>query len=143
MGLALLIFLAGTATYRFGEKTDEKSAFIRIGQCLLEHSRTGNYTFINIHGRRSFRNVASSRFPQFRFLNRALFHRGSKEEGRVSSPNRLKKPTVLRLAQYGLAVYVLQSFLLNFQPYSLNKESRWSSIGPNFEVPAPLTSFIT
>ncbi|XP_071742581.1 protein NRT1/ PTR FAMILY 5.10-like isoform X2 [Rutidosis leptorrhynchoides] len=39
MGLALLIFLLGTMTYRFAEKVEDKSAFVRIGQVFVEAAR--------------------------------------------------------------------------------------------------------
>ncbi|KAJ0747645.1 putative proton-dependent oligopeptide transporter family, MFS transporter superfamily [Helianthus annuus] len=48
MGLALLIFLAGTVTYRFEEKVNEKSAFVRIGQVFVRAFRNRKTTSSSI-----------------------------------------------------------------------------------------------
>ncbi|CAK9139841.1 unnamed protein product, partial [Ilex paraguariensis] len=44
MGLALVIFLLGTTTYRFSIKGDEKSPFIRIGQVFVKAARNWQTT---------------------------------------------------------------------------------------------------
>ncbi|KAJ9559905.1 hypothetical protein OSB04_005065 [Centaurea solstitialis] len=44
MGLALLIFLSGTTTYRFAEKTEEKSPFTRIGRVFVKAARNWRIT---------------------------------------------------------------------------------------------------
>lgn len=44
MGFALIVFLLGTRTYRFVEKTEEKSAFARIGHVFAEAARNRRIT---------------------------------------------------------------------------------------------------
>ncbi|KAL8216197.1 hypothetical protein R6Q57_023034 [Mikania cordata] len=147
MGLALLIFLAGTATYRFGEKTDEKSAFIRIGQVFVRAFKNWKTT-----PSISMEEEASGTLPhqgsqQFRFLNRALISPdGSKEEGRVSSPNEVEEAkAVLRLAPIWASCLVFAVVFAQFSTlFTKQGVTMDRSIGPNFEVPAAtLQSFIS
>ncbi|KAI3807062.1 hypothetical protein L1987_22982 [Smallanthus sonchifolius] len=44
MGFALMIFLFGTTTYRFGVKTKEKNAFARIGHVFVVAARNWRVT---------------------------------------------------------------------------------------------------
>lgn len=44
MGFALMIFLLGTMTYRYPKKTEDKSAFVRIGQVFIEAARNWRTT---------------------------------------------------------------------------------------------------
>lgn len=44
MGFALMIFLLGTMTYRFPTKTEDKSAFVRIGLVFVEAARNWQTT---------------------------------------------------------------------------------------------------
>ncbi|XP_071686827.1 protein NRT1/ PTR FAMILY 5.10-like [Rutidosis leptorrhynchoides] len=63
MGFALIIFLLGTGSYRFEEKTEVRNGFVRIGQCILNGSDGSNLNVV-------------------RFLNKALVTSdGSNEDG--------------------------------------------------------------
>ncbi|KAL8216198.1 hypothetical protein R6Q57_023035 [Mikania cordata] len=148
MGLALVIFLAGTTTYRFGEKVDEKSAFIRIGQVFVRAFKNRKTTPSSI----SMEEEASGTLPhqgsqQFRFLNRALISPdGSKEQGRISSPNEVEEAkAVLRLAPIWASclafAVVFAQFTTLFTKQGVTMDR---SIGPNLEIPAAtLQSFMS
>ncbi|KAK1407573.1 hypothetical protein QVD17_39192 [Tagetes erecta] len=147
MGLALLIFLAGTPTYRFGGKVNEKSAFIRIGQVFVRAFQNWETTPSLV----SVEEEASGTLPhqgsqQFRFLNKALVSPdGSKEEGKVCSPNEVEEAkAVLRLVPVWAScltfavVFAQYSTLFTKQGVTMDR-----SIG-NFEIPAAtLQSFIS
>nr|GEV27962.1 proton-dependent oligopeptide transporter family [Tanacetum cinerariifolium] len=85
MGFALIIFLFGTVTYRFGEKT-EKNAFVRIGQVFVKAARNWRTTPSTI----SAEEEACGFLPyqgsqQFKFLDKALLSPdGSNEGGTLS-----------------------------------------------------------
>ncbi|CAI9267197.1 unnamed protein product [Lactuca saligna] len=99
MVFAIVIFLFGTVTYRFGEKTEEKSAFLRIGHVFVNAARNWNTTPSRI----SSEEEASGILPyqdsqQFRFLDKALF-KGSNEDGTVCNIDEVEEAkAVLRLA---------------------------------------------
>ncbi|KAI7744429.1 hypothetical protein M8C21_017309 [Ambrosia artemisiifolia] len=148
MGLALLIFLAGTVTYRFEEKSYEKSAFIRIGQVFVKAFQNRKTTSSSI----SMEEEASGTLPhegsqQFRFLNKALISPdGSKEEGKVCSITEVEEAkAVLRLVPIWASclpfaiVFAQYSTLFTKQGVTMDR-----SIGSNFEIPAAtLQSFIS
>ncbi|GJS40165.1 NRT1/ PTR family 5.10-like protein [Tanacetum coccineum] len=148
MGLALLIFAAGTVTYRFGEKVNEKSPFLRIGQVFVRAFQNRKTRSSSI----SLEEEASGTLPhqgsqQFRFLNKALLSPdGSKEDGKVCSINEVEEAkAVLRLVPIwasclGFAVVFAQfSTLFTKQGVTMDR-----SIGSNFEIPAAtLQSFIS
>ncbi|KAI3688962.1 hypothetical protein L2E82_46908 [Cichorium intybus] len=148
MGLALLIFLAGTRTYRFEEKVDEKSAFVRIGQVFVKAFQNRKTPSSSI----SMEEEACGTLPnqgsqQFRFLNKALLSPdGSKEDGKVCSLSEVNEAkAVLRLIPIwssclAFAVVFAQfSTLFTKQGVTMDR-----SIGSNFQVPAAtLQSFIS
>ncbi|KAI3821169.1 hypothetical protein L1987_08727 [Smallanthus sonchifolius] len=148
MGLALVIFLAGTVTYRFGEKVDEKSAFIRIGLVFVRAFQNRKTTLSSI----SMEEEALGTLPhqgslQFRFLNKALISPdGSKEEGKVCTINEVEEAkAVLRLVPIWASclafavVFAQFSTLFTKQGVTMDR-----SIGSNFEIPAAtLQSFIS
>ncbi|KAJ0750720.1 putative proton-dependent oligopeptide transporter family, PTR2 family proton/oligopeptide symporter [Helianthus annuus] len=148
MGLALLIFLAGTVTYRFEEKVNEKSAFVRIGQVFVRAFQNRKTTSSSI----SMEEEASGTLPhqgsqQFRFLNKALISPdGSKEEGKVCSINEVEEAkAILRLVPIWASclpfaiVFAQFSTLFTKQGVTMDR-----SIGSTFEIPAAtLQSFIS
>ncbi|PWA47868.1 major facilitator superfamily protein [Artemisia annua] len=147
MGLALLIFAAGTVTYRFGEKVNEKSPFLRIGQVFVRAFQNRKTRSSSI----SLEEEASGTLPhqgsqQFRFLNKALLSPDGKEEGKVCSINEVEEAkAVLRLVPIWVSclafavVFAQFSTLFTKQGVTMDR-----SIGSNFEIPAAtLQSFIS
>ncbi|XP_076933359.1 protein NRT1/ PTR FAMILY 5.10-like [Bidens hawaiensis] len=147
MGLALLVFLAGTVTYRFEEKLNEKNAFIRIGQVFVRAFQNRKTTSSSI----SMEEEASGTLPhqgsqQFRFLNKALISPDGSKEGKVCSINEVEEAkAVLRLFPIWVSclpfaiVFAQYSTLFTKQGVTMDR-----SIGSNFEVPAAtLQSFIS
>ncbi|XP_076951107.1 protein NRT1/ PTR FAMILY 5.10-like [Bidens hawaiensis] len=144
MGFALLIFLFGTMTYRFGEKTQGKNAFARIGHVFVTAARNRRVKLLEI----SPEVGASGRIPhqdsqQFRFLNKALVSSG--EDGPVCSADDVEEAkAVLRLIPiwfsclgYGI-VFSQTSTFFTKQGATMDR-----SIGSTFKIPpATLQSFI-
>ncbi|GJX29533.1 proton-dependent oligopeptide transporter family protein [Tanacetum coccineum] len=147
MGFALLIFLFGTMTYRFGEKTEEKSAFVRIGHVFVKAARNWRTTPSTI----SAEEEACGLFPyqgsqQFKFLDKALLSPdGSNEGGTLSIIDDVEETKgILRLAPiwisclgYGI-VFAQTSTFFTKQGATMDR-----SIGSSFQIPAAtLQSFI-
>ncbi|KAI3673063.1 hypothetical protein L6452_39173 [Arctium lappa] len=148
MSVALLIFLAGTLTYRFGEKVEEKGAFLRIGQVFVRayHNRRTTYSSITLE------EEACGTLPhhgshQFRFLNKALVSPdGSKEEGKICSTGEVEEAkAVLRLFPIWASclvfavVFAQYSTLFTKQGVTMDR-----SVGSSFNIPAAtLQTFIS
>ncbi|KAD6119022.1 hypothetical protein E3N88_10293 [Mikania micrantha] len=147
MGFALIIFLFGTVTYRFGEKTLEKNAFARVSHVLVAAARNWRVTPLDL----SAEEDASGIMPhqgsqQFRFLNKALVSPdGSTKDGAVCSIDEVDEvKAVLRLIPiwvsclgYGV-LYAQSSTLFTKQGSTMDR-----SIGLTFEVPpATLQAFL-
>ncbi|KAI3763109.1 hypothetical protein L1987_53559 [Smallanthus sonchifolius] len=147
MGFALMIFLFGTMTYRFGVKTKEKNAFARIGHVFVVAARNWRVSPSAI----SVEEEASGIRPhqgskQFRFLNKALVSLdGSNVNGTVCSIDDVEETkAVLRLTPiwvsclgYGI-VFAQISTLFTKQGATMDR-----SIGSTFKIPpATLQSFI-
>ncbi|XP_024972053.1 protein NRT1/ PTR FAMILY 5.10-like [Cynara cardunculus var. scolymus] len=147
MGFALIIFLIGTMTYRFGERTEEKSAFIRIGQVFVKAARNWRTTHSAISAvEQECGTLPHQDSQQFRFLNKALVSPdGSQEDGTVCSLDEVEEAkSVLRLVPIwasclGYAIVFAQcSTLGTKQGATMDR-----SIGSSFEIPAAtLQSFI-
>ncbi|KAI3512940.1 hypothetical protein L1887_20263 [Cichorium endivia] len=147
MGFALIIFFLGTMTYRFSEKNEDKSAFVRIGQVFVEAARNWRMTHTAI----SMEEEACGILPhqgsqQFRFLNKALLSpNGSNEYGTVCNINEVEEAkAVLRLVPIWASclayatVFSQTSTLFTKQGATMDR-----SIGSNFQIPAAtLQSFI-
>ncbi|KAM0042421.1 putative proton-dependent oligopeptide transporter family, PTR2 family proton/oligopeptide symporter [Helianthus debilis subsp. tardiflorus] len=122
MGFALVIFLFGTMTYRFGEKTQEKNLFRRISHVFVTAARN------------------------WRFLNKVLVSPdGSNEDVTVCSADEVEEAkAVLRLIPiwvsclaYGI-VFSQTSTLFTKQGATMDR-----SMGSTFEIPpATQQSFI-
>ncbi|KAI3778243.1 hypothetical protein L2E82_07395 [Cichorium intybus] len=137
MAFALIIFLIGTITYRFQEKTEEKSAFLRIGHVFVKSARNWQTT------------EASGILPhqdsqQFRFLNKALCN-GLNEDGSVCSIDEVEEAkAVLRLGPIwvsclGFAIVSSQTTTL----FTKQGATMDRSIGSSFKIPAAtLQSFM-
>lgn len=148
MTLALVIFSAGTLTYRFGEKVNEKNAFVRIGQVFVTAFKNRETTLSSI----ALEEEASGILPhqgsqQFRFLNKAILSPdGSKEEGKVCNTSEVEEAkAVLRLVPIWAScltfavVFAQFSTLFTKQGVTMDR-----SIGSNFNIPAAtLQSFIS
>ncbi|XP_024976380.1 protein NRT1/ PTR FAMILY 5.10-like isoform X2 [Cynara cardunculus var. scolymus] len=148
MSVALLIFLGGTLTYRFGEKVEEKGAFLRIGQVFVRAYRNRRTTSSSI----SLEEEACGTLPhqgshQFRFLNKALVSPdGSKEEGKICSTGEVDEAkAVLRLFPIWASclvfavVFAQYSTLFTKQGVTMDR-----SIGLSFDIPAAtLQTFIS
>ncbi|XP_024971823.1 protein NRT1/ PTR FAMILY 5.10-like isoform X2 [Cynara cardunculus var. scolymus] len=147
MCFSLIIFLLGTTTYRFGEKMEDKSAFIRIGQVFVEAARNWRTTPSAISAEaQAYGNLPHQGSQQFRFLNKALLSPdGSSEDGTICSISEVEEAkAVLRLVPIWASclayatVFSQTSTLFTKQGATMNR-----SIGSSFEIPAAtLQSFI-
>ncbi|GKA46217.1 proton-dependent oligopeptide transporter family protein [Tanacetum coccineum] len=113
MGFALIVFLLGTRTYRFLEKTEEKSAFARIGHVFAEAARNRKIT----HSALSVEEQACGTShhqasQQFRFLDKALL---SPDASVCSSSEVEEAKSVLTCSNMGqlfeIPAATLQSFI--------------------------------
>ncbi|KAJ0950735.1 putative proton-dependent oligopeptide transporter family, MFS transporter superfamily [Helianthus annuus] len=147
MGFALIIFLFGTVTYRFGEKTQEKNAFARISHVFVTAARNWRVTSIEICAEEEASGIMHHQdSQQFSFLNKALVSRGgSNEDGTVCSTDEVEEAkAILRLIPiwvsclgYGI-VFAQTSTFFTKQGATMDR-----SIGSTFEIPpATLQSFI-
>nr|GEV88716.1 protein NRT1/ PTR FAMILY 5.10-like [Tanacetum cinerariifolium] len=147
MGFALIIFLSGTMTYRFGEKTEDKSALFRISRVFVKAARNRRTTPSEISAHEQACGTLHHQDSQeFRFLNKALLSPdGSNEDATVCSIDEVEEAkAVLRLIPvwasllgYGI-VFAQISTLFTKQGATLDK-----SIRPSFDIPAAaLQSFI-
>ncbi|KAL7618716.1 hypothetical protein Lser_V15G00986 [Lactuca serriola] len=145
MVFAIVIFLIGTVTYRFGEKTEEKSAFLRIGHVFVKAARNWNTTPSRISSEEEATGILPHQdSQQFRFLDKALF-KGSNEDGTVCNIDEVEEAkAVLRLAPIwvsclGYAIVFAQTTTL----FTKQGNTMDRSIGSNFKIPAAtLQSFI-
>ncbi|KAK3013732.1 hypothetical protein RJ639_008649 [Escallonia herrerae] len=147
MGIALLVFLLGTLTYRFTLKGDEKSPFTRIGQVFVKAARNWRTSPSVISTEEEVGGTLPDQgSQQFRFLNKALLSAdGSTEDGKVSSVADVEEAkAVLRLVPiwatclvYGI-VFAQTSTLFTKQGVTMDR-----SIGSSFKLSAAsLQSFI-
>nr|GEV27966.1 proton-dependent oligopeptide transporter family [Tanacetum cinerariifolium] len=100
MGFALIIFLSGTMTYRIGEKSEERNAFVRIACVLIKSAKNRRTTTSALSAQQqACRTLAHQEFQQFRFLNKALVSPdGSDEDGAICSIDDVQETkAVLRL----------------------------------------------
>ncbi|KAH8490136.1 hypothetical protein H0E87_022596 [Populus deltoides] len=137
---ALIVFLLGTKTYRYGIKMAERSAFLRIGQVFFEAVRNWRTNSSAIDCREdAFGIVPHQSSEQFKFLNKALLTpNGSKEDGKVCSIGEVEEAkAVLRLVPiwttcliYGI-VFAQSSTFFTKQGATMDR-----SISPSLDVPA-------
>ncbi|KAK1427595.1 hypothetical protein QVD17_16283 [Tagetes erecta] len=147
MGLALIIFLLGTMTYRFPKKTEDKSAFVRIGQVFVEAARNWRKTHsVGCLEEQTCETFTHQGSQQFGFLNKALLSPDeSNEYGTVCSIEEVEEAkAVLRLVPIwasclAYAVVLSQTTTL----FTKQGATMDRSIGSAFEIPAAtLQSFI-
>ncbi|KAI7756184.1 hypothetical protein M8C21_032390, partial [Ambrosia artemisiifolia] len=147
MGFALIMFLFGTVTYRFGEKTQEKNAFARISHVFLTAARNSRVTSSEISAEEEASGIMHNQYSQqFSFLNKALVsYDGSNEDGPICNADEVEEAkAVLRLIPiwisclgYGI-IFAQTSTFFTKQGATMDR-----SIGPSFDIPpATLQSFI-
>ncbi|KAI3763104.1 hypothetical protein L1987_53554 [Smallanthus sonchifolius] len=147
MGLALIVFLLGTKTYRFPKKIEDKNAFVRIGQVFVEAARNWRTTpSVASLEEKACETFAHQGSQQFKFLNKALLsHDELNECGPVCSIDEVEEAkAVLRLVPIWASclsystVISQTTTLFTKQGATLDR-----SIGSAFEIPAAtLQSFI-
>ncbi|GLU16340.1 hypothetical protein SLE2022_327780 [Rubroshorea leprosula] len=101
MVVALIVFLAGTKTYRYSDKGSEKSPFVRIGRVFIVAARNWQMTSSAIAAEEKGSGTPPHEgSKQFGFLNKALLAPdGSKEYVKVCSTEEVEEAkAVLRLA---------------------------------------------
>ncbi|CAH9080206.1 unnamed protein product [Cuscuta europaea] len=148
MGLALVIFLLGTVTYRFRQGSDDKNPILRIGRVFVIAFRNRKTNFTSISLEQDAQGILPSETSQqFRFLNKAtLAPDGSKQDGKVCSISEVDEAKViLRLAPIWVTclvyaiVFSQSSTLFTKQGATMNR-----SIGSNLKVPAAtLQTFVS
>ncbi|KAK9073487.1 hypothetical protein SSX86_007811 [Deinandra increscens subsp. villosa] len=139
MCFALIIYLLGTMTYRFGEKTHEKNAFVRISHVFVVAVRNWRITPSTISAREEAYGIMPHQGSQlFRFLHKALVsHDESNVDGTVCSTDEVvEAKAVLRLFPiwvsclgYGI-VFAQTSTFFTKQGATMDR-----SIGSTFEIP--------
>ncbi|XP_016462208.1 protein NRT1/ PTR FAMILY 5.10 [Nicotiana tabacum] len=148
MGLALIVFLLGSFTYRFRQSSDEKNPFLRIGNVFINAVRNWQTTASAISVEQEVQGILPHEgSEQFKFLNKALLAPdGSKENGKICSISEVEEAkAILRLIPIWITclvyaiVFSQSSTLFTKQGATLDR-----SLGSNFEVPAAsLQSFIS
>ncbi|KAF7124619.1 hypothetical protein RHSIM_Rhsim12G0006800 [Rhododendron simsii] len=140
MAFALIIFLLGTTTYRFSIKSDEQSAFARIGRVFVRATRNWRTAPSAMAIEEESRGILPHQgSDQFMFLNKALLAPdGSKEDGKVCSINEIEEAKgVLRLFPIWITclayaiVFAQSSTLFTKQGVTMDR-----SLGPGFSIPA-------
>ncbi|CAK7344805.1 unnamed protein product [Dovyalis caffra] len=143
---ALIIFLLGSRTYRYSVKTEENTAFFRIGQVFVAAFRNWRITpSVIASEEEGHRTIPHQSYEQFKFLNNALLSTyDSKEDQKVCTLSEVEEAkTVLRLIPVwitclGYAVVFAQSSTFFVKQASTMDRS----ISPSFELPsASLASF--
>lgn len=148
MGLALIVFLLGSFTYRFRQSSDENNPFLRIGNVFINAARNWQTTASAISVEQEVQGILPHEgSEQFKFLNKALLAPdGSKENGKICSISEVEEAkAILRLIPiwttclvYAI-VFSQSSTLFTKQGATMDR-----SLGSNFEVPAAsLQSFIS
>ncbi|KAI8526592.1 hypothetical protein RHMOL_Rhmol12G0008200 [Rhododendron molle] len=140
MAFALIIFLLGTMTYRFSIKSDEQSAFVRIGWVFVRAARNWRTSPSAMAiEEESLGILPHQGSDQFRFLNKALLApEASKEDGKVCNINEIEEAkAVLRLfpvwftcLAYAM-VFAQSSTLFTKQGATMDR-----SVVPGFTIPA-------
>ncbi|KAJ8560194.1 hypothetical protein K7X08_004252 [Anisodus acutangulus] len=148
MGLALIVFLLGSFTYRFRQSREEKKPFLRIGNVFINAARNWKTTASAISVEQEVQGILPHEgSEQFKFLNKALLAPdGSRENGKICSISEVEEAkAVLRLIPiwttclvYAI-VFSQSSTLFTKQGATMDR-----SLGSNFVVPAAsLQSFIS
>ncbi|KAI8526594.1 hypothetical protein RHMOL_Rhmol12G0008300 [Rhododendron molle] len=148
MAFALIIFLLGTTTYRFSIRSDEQSAFARIGRVFVRAARNWRTAPSAMAIEEESHGILPHQgSDQFMFLNKALLAPdGSKEDGKVCSINEIEEAkAVLRLFPIWITclvyaiVFAQSSTLFTKQGVTMDR-----SVGPGFSIPpASLQTFIS
>ncbi|KAK6787247.1 hypothetical protein RDI58_015772 [Solanum bulbocastanum] len=140
MGLALVVFLLGSFTYRFRQSSDEKNPFIRIGNVFINAARNWQTTTSAISVEQEVQGILPHEgSEQFKFLNKALLApNGSKENGKICSIDEVEEAkAILRLIPIWTTCLVYA--IVFSQPTTLFTKQGATmdrSLGSNFEVPA-------
>ncbi|KAL3335132.1 hypothetical protein AABB24_031369 [Solanum stoloniferum] len=148
MGLALVVFLLGSFTYRFRQSSDENNPFIRIGNVFINAARNWQTTTSAISVEQEVQGILPHEgSEQFKFLNKALLApNGSKENGKICSIDEVEEAkAILRLIPIWTTclVYAIVFSQLNTL-FTKQGATMDRSLGSNFEVPAAsLQSFIS
>ncbi|KAI3763105.1 hypothetical protein L1987_53555 [Smallanthus sonchifolius] len=157
MGMALIMFLLGTKTYRFPKKTDDESAFVRIGRVFVEAARNSQTTrsvaYLEEQACETFAHEGSQQFRNscdvaeaWLFLNKALLSPdSSNESGTICSIDEVEEAkAVLRLIPIWASCLAYSTVLAQTTTLFTKQGSTMDrSIGSAFEIPAAtLQSFI-
>ncbi|WOH00510.1 hypothetical protein DCAR_0519875 [Daucus carota subsp. sativus] len=148
MGIALVLYLLGTVTYRYTVSDNEKSPFVRIGQVFVKATRNWRISPSELSIDEEARGTLPHQsFQQFNFLNKALLSPdGVKDEAHICSMTEVEEAkSVLRLVPIWASclvyaiVFAQSPTFFTKQGVTLNR-----SVGSSFEIPpAALQSFIT
>ncbi|KAI7756188.1 hypothetical protein M8C21_032394, partial [Ambrosia artemisiifolia] len=148
MVFALIMFLTGTMSYRFREKTQERSALTRIGNVFVKAARNWRTSYSTVSPQEQACGTLSHQDPRkFRFLNKALVsHDESNEDETVCSIDDVEESkAVLRLIPIWVSCLAYATVLSQTSTLFTKQGATMDrSIGSIFEVPAAsLQSFIS
>ncbi|GLU16341.1 hypothetical protein SLE2022_327790 [Rubroshorea leprosula] len=148
MVVALFVFLAGTKSYRYSQKGNEKSPFVRIGRVFIVAARNWQTSSSAIAAKEeACGTLPNEGSQQFNFLNKALLAPdGSEEYGRVCTIGEVEEAkAVLRLVPIWTTcliyavVFAQSSTFFTKQGATMDR-----SITIGFDIPAAaLQSFIS
>ncbi|XP_031113539.1 protein NRT1/ PTR FAMILY 5.10-like isoform X1 [Ipomoea triloba] len=140
MGIALIVFLFGTITYRFQKDNDNKNPFVRIGRVFIYAAKNHKTSTTEISMELEVQGILPNKgSQQFMFLNKALLApNGSKEDRKTCTIDEVNEAkAILRLVPiwvtclgYAL-VFAQTSTLFTKQGATMDR-----SIGSIVEVPA-------
>ncbi|KAK9073478.1 hypothetical protein SSX86_007802 [Deinandra increscens subsp. villosa] len=147
MGFALIMFLLGTMSYRFQEKTQGRNGLIRIGSVFVKALRNWRTIYPTVSPQEQAGGTSLHQDPQeFRFLDKALvLCDQSNEDETICSIDEVEEAkAVLRLVPIWAGCLAYSTVICQ-TPTLFTKQGATMdrSIGSTFEVPAAsLQSFI-
>ncbi|XP_030525260.2 protein NRT1/ PTR FAMILY 5.10-like [Rhodamnia argentea] len=137
MVVALVIFLMGTRTYRFSNRSNGRSPFIRIGHVYVAAAKNWRKIAPLLPSEEEALELTPENYKQFEFLNKALIIADDSKENQTSADDVEEAKSILRLVPIWLTslvfaiVYAQTSTFFTKQGATMDR-----TIFPGFEIPA-------
>ncbi|KAK3426578.1 hypothetical protein EUGRSUZ_F02995 [Eucalyptus grandis] len=137
MVVALAIFLMGTRTYRFSDRSNGRSPFIRIGLVYVAAAKNWMKNAPLLPNEEEALKLPPENYKQFKFLNKALIITDDSKENQTNVNDVEDAKSMLRLVPIWLTslpvaiVYAQTSTFFTKQGATMDR-----TIVPGFEIPA-------
>ncbi|KAE8668487.1 Protein NRT1/ PTR FAMILY 5.14 [Hibiscus syriacus] len=148
MVVVLVVFMLGTATYRFCIKGKEESPFVRIGRVFILAVRNWKMESSAIAAYEESQGpIPTESLEQFKFLNKALLAPdGSNERGKACSISEVEEAkTVIRLVPiWAASLFYAVAYAQTSTFFTKQGATMDRSVTTGFQIPAAsLQSFIS